>query len=173
MIADWLIVKIILSCSLNKANVYLYLKRCNATHPSQQVWHDVRDLAPSALGMPPHDDNPQFLDAHMLCTSHSHQRTFVLEVMGRHCGWVPLRHTSLSFILRQWIKLQRCSSRYLALVSALASGADWLFIPEAPPQEGWEDRMCDRLQGVRLHSLLAPGTCVIARKVDLFWEEEA
>lgn len=40
-------------------------------------------------------------------------------------------------------------SRYLALVSALASGADWLFIPEAPPQEGWEDRMCARLEGVR------------------------
>lgn len=35
--------------------------------------------------------------------------------------------------------------RYLALVSALASGADWLFIPEAPPEEGWEDHMCVRL----------------------------
>uniref|UniRef100_A0A8C4ZIH6 ATP-dependent 6-phosphofructokinase n=1 Tax=Gadus morhua TaxID=8049 RepID=A0A8C4ZIH6_GADMO len=57
-------------------------------------------------------------------TAQSHQRTFVLEVMGRHCG-------------------------YLALVSALASGADWLFIPEAPPKEGWEDRMCSRLEGVR------------------------
>ncbi|XP_006636720.1 ATP-dependent 6-phosphofructokinase, liver type isoform X1 [Lepisosteus oculatus] len=53
-------------------------------------------------------------------TAQSHQRTFVLEVMGRHCG-------------------------YLALVSALASGADWLFIPEAPPEEGWEDHMCARL----------------------------
>lgn len=42
-----------------------------------------------------------------------------------------------------------CLSRYLALVSALASGADWLFIPEAPPKEGWEDRMCARLEGVR------------------------
>lgn len=42
-----------------------------------------------------------------------------------------------------------CCSRYLALVSALASGADWLFIPEAPPKEGWEDRMCARLEGVR------------------------
>uniref|UniRef100_A0A8C5CQN8 ATP-dependent 6-phosphofructokinase n=1 Tax=Gadus morhua TaxID=8049 RepID=A0A8C5CQN8_GADMO len=57
-------------------------------------------------------------------TAQSHQRTFVLEVMGRHCG-------------------------YLALVSALASGADWLFIPEAPPKEGWEDRMCSRLEGSR------------------------
>ncbi|KFQ32531.1 6-phosphofructokinase, liver type, partial [Mesitornis unicolor] len=50
----------------------------------------------------------------------SHQRTFVLEVMGRHCG-------------------------YLALVSGLASGADWLFIPESPPEDGWEDLMCERL----------------------------
>ncbi|XP_043108127.1 ATP-dependent 6-phosphofructokinase, liver type-like [Puntigrus tetrazona] len=40
--------------------------------------------------------------------------------MGRHCG-------------------------YLAVVSALASGADWLFIPEAPPEDGWEDHMCARL----------------------------
>ncbi|XP_036396159.1 ATP-dependent 6-phosphofructokinase, liver type-like [Megalops cyprinoides] len=53
-------------------------------------------------------------------TAQSHQRTFVLEVMGRHCG-------------------------YLAVVSALASGADWVFIPEAPPEEGWEDLMCARL----------------------------
>lgn len=35
--------------------------------------------------------------------------------------------------------------RYLALVSALASGADWLFIPEAPPEDGWENFMCERL----------------------------
>ncbi|KAM6986468.1 ATP-dependent 6-phosphofructokinase, liver type [Aplochiton taeniatus] len=57
-------------------------------------------------------------------TAQSHQRTFVLEVMGRHCG-------------------------YLALVSALASGADWLFIPEAPPEEGWEELMCARLERSR------------------------
>nr|KAF6379798.1 phosphofructokinase, liver type [Myotis myotis] len=57
-------------------------------------------------------------------TAQSHQRTFVLEVMGRHCG-------------------------YLALVSALASGADWLFIPEAPPEDGWENCMCERLGQTR------------------------
>lgn len=39
--------------------------------------------------------------------------------------------------------------RYLAVVSALASGADWLFIPEAPPEDGWEDHMCARLGEVR------------------------
>ncbi|KAI4893009.1 hypothetical protein NFI96_027335 [Prochilodus magdalenae] len=67
-------------------------------------------------------------------TAISHQRTFVLEVMGRHCG-------------------------YLALVSALASGADWLFIPEAPPEEGWEELMCARLgesrsKGSRLNIII-------------------
>ncbi|XP_069504120.1 ATP-dependent 6-phosphofructokinase, platelet type isoform X2 [Ambystoma mexicanum] len=56
----------------------------------------------------------------IVTTAQSHQRTFVLEVMGRHCG-------------------------YLALVSALACGADWVFIPESPPQEGWEDVMCNKL----------------------------
>ena len=41
-------------------------------------------------------------------TAASHQRTFVVEVMGRRCG-------------------------YLALMSALATGADAVLIPEEPP----------------------------------------
>uniref|UniRef100_A0A3Q3FFT4 ATP-dependent 6-phosphofructokinase n=1 Tax=Labrus bergylta TaxID=56723 RepID=A0A3Q3FFT4_9LABR len=57
-------------------------------------------------------------------TAQSHQRTFILEVMGRHCG-------------------------YLALVTALACGADWVFIPEMPPDEGWEDHLCRRLTNQR------------------------
>ncbi|XP_057642929.1 ATP-dependent 6-phosphofructokinase, platelet type isoform X2 [Chionomys nivalis] len=56
----------------------------------------------------------------IMTTAQSHQRTFVLEVMGRHCG-------------------------YLALVSALACGADWVFLPESPPEEGWEENMCLKL----------------------------
>ncbi|XP_067108909.1 ATP-dependent 6-phosphofructokinase, platelet type isoform X3 [Osmerus mordax] len=56
----------------------------------------------------------------IMTTAQSHQRTFVLEVMGRHCG-------------------------YLALVSALACGADWVLIPEMPPGDGWEDQMCQKL----------------------------
>ncbi|XP_036374564.1 ATP-dependent 6-phosphofructokinase, platelet type-like isoform X5 [Megalops cyprinoides] len=56
----------------------------------------------------------------IMTTAQSHQRTFVLEVMGRHCG-------------------------YLALVSALACGADWVLIPEMPPEVGWEDQMCQKL----------------------------
>ncbi|XP_042202899.1 ATP-dependent 6-phosphofructokinase, platelet type isoform X13 [Callorhinchus milii] len=60
----------------------------------------------------------------IVTTAQSHQRTFVLEVMGRHCG-------------------------YLALVSALACGADWVFIPESPPEDGWEDQMCEKLSESR------------------------
>ncbi|HSK22267.1 MAG TPA: 6-phosphofructokinase [Egicoccus sp.] len=47
-------------------------------------------------------------------TASSHQRSFVVEVMGRNCG-------------------------YLALMSALATGANWAFVPENPPQvDDWE-----------------------------------
>ncbi|XP_035242809.1 phosphofructokinase, muscle b [Anguilla anguilla] len=57
-------------------------------------------------------------------TAQSHQRTFILEVMGRHCG-------------------------YLALVTALSCGADWVFIPEMPPEEAWEEHLCRRLMETR------------------------
>jgi 6-phosphofructokinase 1 len=58
-------------------------------------------------------------------TAASHQRTFVVEVMGRHCG-------------------------YLALMGALATGADWVLIPENPPNlDNWEDRMCAVLHNGR------------------------
>lgn len=50
----------------------------------------------------------------------SHQRCFVLEVMGRNCG-------------------------YLALSAGLASEADWILIPENPPDQKWEDTLCKRL----------------------------
>ena len=44
--------------------------------------------------------------------------------MGRHCG-------------------------YLALMSAIAGGADYVLIPENPPAPGWEDDMCDLLKSGR------------------------
>ena len=53
-------------------------------------------------------------------TAESHRRTFIIEVMGRRCG-------------------------YLALMSAIAGGADYTFLPESPPRGGWEDRMADVL----------------------------
>ncbi|KAK0235885.1 phosphofructokinase domain-containing protein [Armillaria nabsnona] len=51
-------------------------------------------------------------------TATSHSRAFVLEVMGRHCGW-------------------------LALLAGVSGGADFIFIPERPPKVNpWEDEMC-------------------------------
>lgn len=62
--------------------------------------------------------------------------------------------------LRGTQALSRWSApRYLALVSALASGADWLFIPEAPPEDGWENFMCERLGEVSEGSVLGVLRC--------------
>uniref|UniRef100_A0A8C6LZQ3 ATP-dependent 6-phosphofructokinase n=1 Tax=Nothobranchius furzeri TaxID=105023 RepID=A0A8C6LZQ3_NOTFU len=38
---------------------------------------------------------------------------------------------------------------YLALVTALACGADWVFIPEMPPDDGWEEHLSRRLTDQR------------------------
>ncbi|HET6823281.1 MAG TPA: 6-phosphofructokinase [Anaerolineales bacterium] len=55
-------------------------------------------------------------------TAASHQRTFIVKVMGRNCG-------------------------YLALYGALATGADWVLIPEAPPEvDNWQEVMLERLK---------------------------
>ncbi|OQY27139.1 MAG: 6-phosphofructokinase, partial [Anaerolineaceae bacterium 4572_5.1] len=55
-------------------------------------------------------------------TAASHQRTFVIEVMGRRCG-------------------------YLALMAGLATDANWVLIPEHPPtNDDWEGEMCKSLR---------------------------
>jgi 6-phosphofructokinase 1 len=59
-------------------------------------------------------------------TAASHHRTFVVEVMGRNCG-------------------------YLALMSGLATGANQVFIPESPPEgDDWEG---DMVQAIRASQL--------------------
>lgn len=50
-------------------------------------------------------------------TASSHSRAFVVEVMGRHCGW-------------------------LALMAGVATGADFVFIPEKPREDNWREEMC-------------------------------
>lgn len=57
-------------------------------------------------------------------TASSHQRSFVIEVMGRRCG-------------------------YLALMAALATGANWIFIPEFPPESDWPEAMSAALRAGR------------------------
>ncbi|XP_050065443.1 ATP-dependent 6-phosphofructokinase-like isoform X1 [Aphis gossypii] len=59
----------------------------------------------------------------IVSTAYSHQRTFIMEVMGRHCG-------------------------YLALVTALTSEADYVFIPEMPPPRDWPTKLCTKLEQV-------------------------
>lgn len=67
-----------------------------------------------------------FIDA----TAYSHSRAFVIEVMGRHCGW-------------------------LALMAGVSTGADFVFIPENPPVQGWEDEMCGIIQKVNKYYRLS------------------
>ena len=58
-------------------------------------------------------------------TASSHQRTFVVEVMGRNCG-------------------------YLALMGSLSGTAHWVFLPESPPEtDDWETLMCEVLAAGR------------------------
>jgi 6-phosphofructokinase 1 len=57
-------------------------------------------------------------------TADSHQRTFVVEVMGRHCG-------------------------YLALMSSLATAANFMLIPEQPPAADWASQMCRDIKAGR------------------------
>ncbi|KAI9568228.1 phosphofructokinase domain-containing protein [Boletus coccyginus] len=55
-------------------------------------------------------------------TASSHSRAFVLEVMGRYCGW-------------------------LALLAGVSGGADFIFIPECPLEANlWEDHMCETIK---------------------------
>uniref|UniRef100_W5LI23 ATP-dependent 6-phosphofructokinase n=1 Tax=Astyanax mexicanus TaxID=7994 RepID=W5LI23_ASTMX len=51
----------------------------------------------------------------------------------------------LNYSLHVWV----CVCVYLALVSALACGADWVLIPEMPPEDGWEEKMCEKLSANR------------------------
>ncbi|XP_043672083.1 ATP-dependent 6-phosphofructokinase isoform X3 [Vespula pensylvanica] len=61
----------------------------------------------------------------IVSTAYSHQRTFIMEVMGRHCG-------------------------YLAIVGALAAEADYVFFPECPPPIDWPEKLCKKLEQERL-----------------------
>lgn len=56
----------------------------------------------------------------IISTASSHRRTFILEIMGRHCGYLPI-------------------------VAASIVEADYVFIPESPPPTDWPDKLCDKL----------------------------
>ncbi|XP_046810543.1 ATP-dependent 6-phosphofructokinase isoform X1 [Lucilia cuprina] len=56
----------------------------------------------------------------IVSTAYSHQRTFIMEVMGRHCGYLPV-------------------------VTGIISEADYVFCPESPPPHDWPEKLCDKL----------------------------
>lgn len=58
-------------------------------------------------------------------TAASHQRTFVVETMGRHCG-------------------------YLALTAAIAGGASWVIMPEEELDMRWHHKMVTAIEKARL-----------------------
>lgn len=64
-------------------------------------------------------------------TASSHSRAFVVEVMGRHCGW-------------------------LALMAGVATGADFVFIPERPREHDWQEDMKVVVRRVGLSEKIAP-----------------
>lgn len=57
-------------------------------------------------------------------TAASHQRTFVVETMGRHCG-------------------------YLALMGALGGGASWVLVPEEELDMRWHHKMTRSIEKAR------------------------
>ena len=77
-----------------------------------------------------------FSSLHRICesvdsisaTASSHSRAFIIEVMGRHCGW-------------------------RALMAGISTGADFIFIPERPPEVGkWQGEMLSVIEKAPLSS---------------------
>ncbi|MCU0572330.1 MAG: 6-phosphofructokinase [Syntrophobacteraceae bacterium] len=60
----------------------------------------------------------------LTATAASHQRTFVVETMGRHCG-------------------------YLALAAGLAGGVTWVLIPEQELELRWHQKMVSAIDSAR------------------------
>lgn len=60
----------------------------------------------------------------LVSTAASHQRTFVVKTMGRHCG-------------------------YLALAATLAGGASWVLVPELELELRWHQKMVSAIQKAR------------------------
>ncbi len=68
----------------------------------------------------------------LIDTGRSHRRIMILEVMGRHAGWV-------------------------ALYTGIASGADWTLIPEREPEI---DKMCEELK--KVHKIKKYGLVIVS-----------
>lgn len=84
-----------------------------------------------------------FLEVVRCVSFAAERRHFLFSPQVALCLAMPLRWGEWFCALRTlW------SCRYLALVAALASEADWVFIPEWPPEKGWEEVLCNKLAKV-------------------------
>lgn len=64
------------------------------------------------------------------------------------------------------VLIQVCWFRYLALVTALSSEADFVFIPEAPPSTDWTEKLCFKLEQASLMlCLFEPSPCFVLQCV--------
>jgi 6-phosphofructokinase 1 len=78
----------------------------------------------------------------VMSTAASHQREFVIETMGRNCGWLGNNSYFINFSI--------------ALNSAISTGSDYVLIPENPIQD-WKNQMTDTIKRVQnyLYSYLS------------------
>ena len=75
---------------------------------------------------------------------------FTVDISFRYLALVAALTVEISF-------------RYLALVAALTSEADWVFIPEWPPEKNWEDALCNKLSQVIYYFLT--GDLLLFKKI--------
>lgn len=61
-------------------------------------------------------------------------------------------HIAVTIFLNKYYNFKSLC-RYLALVGALASEADFVFIPEWPPEANWPETMCEKLKMVNLFKI--------------------
>ena len=78
-------------------------------------------------------------------TAHSHQRTFILEVMGRHCGYLALVSMTVVIYYRH-LFFDPCTTYQVA---GIVCEADYVFIPEWPPEANWPEHLCTKLKTAR------------------------
>ncbi|CAJ0559565.1 unnamed protein product, partial [Mesorhabditis spiculigera] len=75
---------------------------------------------------------------HVEASLNSSQRVFIVEVLGKHCG-------------------------FLAMTAGLAVEADFVFVPEWPPVTEWRDALTDKLQRMALRREDQKGVFVALR----------
>lgn len=89
-------------------------------------------------------------------TSFNNAENIALLVPWRLVIITVLRKALCGVLCAVWDKaVMAVCCRYLALVAALTSEADYVFIPENPPPENWGEKICSKLKQARTTNLYA------------------